>query len=95
MKILILGGASGFGKEFVREYYNDGHTIVAVDKNQSNLQVLKQEYPDIEIFCVDLTSNDNLRLVFETYKDVDMVVNSAGIGYLGNFSEVSYEREIQ
>ena len=95
MKILILGGASGFGKEFVREYAKESNEIIVVDKNKENLNHLKKEFSNIKIECYDLTQKENLETVFKTYKDVDLVVNSAGIGYLGNFFEVSYEEELE
>lgn len=94
MKILILGGSSGIGKGFAMELSKENELIVA-SKDNEDLKTLKEELVDssVNTICVDLTNKEDLIKLCNEYRDVDMVINSAGIGRLGDITRTPLELE--
>lgn len=57
MKKIVIFGASGFlGTALVEKLYGTGH-IVAVARNEGNLVILKERFPEIEIMSGDISDS--------------------------------------
>ena len=54
--ILIIGANRGLGLEFVRQYINKNHNIIATTRNKNNSTELS-EINNIDIAELDLTSD--------------------------------------
>jgi len=79
-QILVTGASSGIGRESCRLLADRGHSILAVARRRELLESLKAEYPNqIEILSVDLRSEmDKLKLWLKD-KEVDVLINNAGL----------------
>lgn len=83
--IIITGGASGVGKELVKQMLNKGGNVAAIDINQDNLNILTAELNNekLKTYVVDMGSVESISKFREDYKkdysDVDIIINNAGI----------------
>lgn len=98
MKALITGASSGLGRDFAKILSERGYEIILVSRDQSKLEKVKKELKtDSRIICTDLSNDNNCIQLFNKIKneDIDIVINNAGFGVFGNFSETSLDREIE
>lgn len=104
MKVsLITGASSGIGEAFARRLAEQKHNLVLVARNEGRLAVicdeLKREH-NIKANYIALDLNEYLAdeaLFNETDKnglEVDWLINNAGFGSMGDFSELSREKEM-
>lgn len=96
MKVLITGATGGIGKALVEVYYKNGWEIVAVGRNITILNQLKEKYKDrIDIYQVEMTNRDDINKLLDELKnkDIDLVINGAGLGEIGNFENIPFEAE--
>lgn len=98
MKALITGASSGLGAEFARQLSKEGYDIIAVARRIDRLDALAAELPTrvTPIVC-DLSDKAQCLELFEKVKneDIDLVVNNAGFGLLGEFTETDLSRELE
>lgn len=93
--IIITGASSGIGREFARQM--DGHfsridEFWLVARSQDRLLKLAGSLRHkTRIFAMDITRKDSLDILedaaFEQNAAVRMLINCAGYGIMGNFSE--------
>ena len=98
MKALITGASSGIGEEFARNLSKDGHSVILVARRIDRLKSLKAELSgNIEIFEADLSNENEVKNLYEALKDknIDIVINNAGFGALGNFCDIPLKRELE
>jgi uncharacterized protein len=103
--VLITGASSGIGREIAKQLANRAATIIVVARRNNLLQELKQELLgmnpglDVLIFPCDLSVLEEVEnmseKVLEQYGSVDFLVNNAGLGDIGIFSESSWEKNKQ
>ncbi len=99
---LITGASSGIGREFARQLAAKGYSLLLVARRAERLQKLKDElkkdYPvDIRILPADLSFRAECGLVArEAAKlPVRVVINNAGLGDFGGFTETELSKEMQ
>lgn len=98
MLALVTGASSGIGYEIAIELSRLGYDIIAVGRNTKNLNKLKNECDtDVVLEEIDLGVYENLSKLYEKYKkeNIDILVNSAGIGDIGNFYETDLKKDIE
>lgn len=100
MNVLILGASSGFGEAFARQLALQNHNLILCALDESGLVRVQKSIESkhgvaIEIFQADLTEKKSLDELFQRYSYVDMVINSAGIGHIGDFEQISMEDELR
>lgn len=100
--VLISGGASGIGYELAKLFATDGHTLILVSRNESNLkktQIELESKYSVKVFVIvaDLSDLDKIPEVFLKIKEyglvVDILVNNAGFGLLGSFTDLDIKRQ--
>ena len=97
MKALVTGASSGIGKDIAIELKNRGYEIIAIAREEKKLKELKNELGDsVKIVSMDLANKDNCISLYEQLKqeDIEIVVNNAGFGEFGEFTNTNLEKEI-
>lgn len=100
--ILITGASSGIGYEFAKIYAKNGYNLVVVARNGDKLEALKKEIlkkisKDVKITVIeaDLSQENASERLYNQIKSnnlkIDTLVNNAGIGIYGKFSEFDEE----
>lgn len=100
---LITGGAQGIGLELAKLMAKDSYNLVLIDQRKELPDVQKELLninPEISIKTIikDLTQPDAAMEIFEELeKDkiiIDVLVNNAGFGHYGEFSETDWRTEL-
>lgn len=95
MKALITGASSGIGRDMAKYLSNLGYDLVIVAKNEEALYNLKNELKtNIEVIAMDLSKKENCVKLHEQARNIDILINNAGFGEFGNFTETDLEKEI-
>ncbi len=95
MKALITGASSGIGKDMAKYLSKLGYDLVIVARRKELLEELsKNLQTKVEIEVCDVSIASNCEVLFEKYKDIDVLVNNAGFGTFGNFVETELNTEL-
>lgn len=101
---LITGASSGIGAAFARKLAKRGRNVLLVARSEDKLIALCNELGRLsgaraQYVVMDLVEPDAAaRLVRETQKRelvIDMLVNNAGFGSMGDFTQLDPERELE
>jgi 2-keto-3-deoxy-L-fuconate dehydrogenase len=88
---LVTGGASGIGRETVKLLAEAGASVHIVDLNLDAARGLAGEVPGSTAHQCDVTSESNVAALFEQLERLDVLVNCAGIGLVGDIEETALE----
>ena len=83
--VLITGATSGFGKECAKMFAKNGGRVIAIGRRNEKLKELKEELKEFEILTLSLDVSDkeavfeNIAFLPAEYKDIDILINSAGL----------------
>ncbi len=95
---LITGASSGIGEQFARQLAARGYETILVARRADRLQALAAELPaQAHVLACDLTA-DAASLpaqVAELGRQVDLLVNNAGVGTYGRFWEIEPGRDAE
>lgn len=95
MKALVTGASSGIGRDMARYLSKLGYDLVIVARRENLLQELKKDLnTNVEIEVLDISIKENCYTLFEKHKDIDLLVNNAGFGVFGEFTETDLEQEL-
>lgn len=97
MKAIITGASSGIGKEMAKILSELNYELILVAKSRYKLDKLKKELPQTtKIMVMDISSTFNCMKLFNKLKDddIDILINCAGIGVYGEFTETSLDKEL-
>lgn len=95
MRALITGASSGIGKDLALNLSNLGYDLILAARNEKNLNnVAKMCKTNAEVVCLDLSTVENCKKLFNKYKDVDILINNAGFGFYKEFSTANLEKEL-
>ena len=95
---LVTGASAGIGTVFAQRLANDGYDLVLVARDRERLEKLGAELPtEAEVLAADLTDPDQLRTVearcADTTRPLELLVNTAGFGTAGAFTELPVDVE--
>ena len=93
MKALVTGASSGIGYDICIELAKRNICVVAVGRNLNRLEELKNKI-NCEIISLDLSKTENCIALYNQVRDVDILINNAGFGDVGYFTETSLEKEL-
>ena len=103
MIALVTGASSGIGRDIARELAKRGYNIIAVARGKEALENLKEEWEkeykvQVDVQALDLISREackNLHgYVHKNYGTIDVLVNDAGFGTCGKFTDTNLDKEI-
>ena len=101
---LITGASSGIGEEFARQLAARGENLLLVARSEDKLAALCDELTsahkiNAQYAAQDLTKADAAALLFaETERrglSVETLINNAGFGAMGDFTQLGLERALQ
>ena len=100
-KMLITGASSGIGEAIAKCAAAEEYDLVVVARRKDKLNDLKTEIENsygvqVEVIEADLTVPSDIKKVVERLKqnDIDVLVNNAGFGSSGAFSELDIDNEL-
>ncbi|MCK4528821.1 SDR family oxidoreductase [candidate division WOR-3 bacterium] len=99
---LITGASSGIGEAFARELGARNYDLVIIARRKDKLEELARELKNnysvsVDVIVADLSTEKSIAQVEEYIKKVknlDILINNAGFGTRGYFSDVSPEKSI-
>lgn len=97
MKALITGASSGIGKEITKILNDMGYDVIIVSKNKKKLEKFAKELSgSVEVIDTDVSSTFNCMKLYNKVKkeDIEIVINNAGFGLYGEFSETKIDKEM-
>ena len=98
MRALITGASSGIGKDMAIVLSKKGYDLVLVSRDEGKLKKLQKELEKnnvkIEIYTTDLSIEENCKKLHKNIKDIDILINNAGFGDCGNFTNTSLNKEL-
>jgi len=84
MKRAILTGANGqLGKAYLNTLVENGYFVYAIDLNVEEIDPSSQ----IEPVQLDITNEEAVHRFFASIKEIDLLINNAGIGVFTPFEE--------
>jgi short-subunit dehydrogenase len=98
---LITGATEGIGLEMARLFARNGHSLVLVARNEERLRTIAGELStdkvQVIVYAKDLSVPDNAKYIYGDLKSrniaIDYLVNNAGFGINGLYTDVDWERE--
>jgi 3-hydroxybutyrate dehydrogenase len=84
--IVVSAAGQGIGKATAIAFHNEGANVFATDINQDTLDVLKKDFPKIDVFKLDSTDKEILEFV-KTLDKVDVLFNAVGFVHHGSILE--------
>lgn len=98
MKSLITGASSGIGKNMAYYLASKNIDLILVARNKKEMERIKKELNvNVKIISLDLTKEENVYKLYEETKDdnIDILINNAGFGLFGTFTETNLDRELE
>jgi hypothetical protein len=93
---LITGASAGLGVEFARQLSKRGHRLVLAARRKERLDELAKELGNARAVAIDLSkANAAAKLVVDIEaagEEVELLVNNAGFGLIGQFAELDAKR---
>ena len=83
-KVLLTGASGGIGKALSQKFINNGANLIFTSSNNGKLDELRNLYGDVHsYYLLDLSKKenlmDNIKNIRENNKDIDIIINNAGI----------------
>jgi len=96
--VVITGGSSGIGKAMTKLFSESGATVYVLDMNEDTGRSLVEEVKSENghlVFCkCDVSDQKNVQKIIQDItieNGVDILINNAGIGFVGNVENTSEE----
>lgn len=99
MLALVTGASSGIGRDIARYLSNLGYDLIITARNEEKLLKLKEELKtNVSIITADLSEVDECKSLYrqvkEKYEHIDLLVNNAGFGDFGKFTDTDVNKDL-
>ena len=94
---LVTGASSGIGREIARELGKRGFRVILTARREDRLKAVAQELDDSTYIVCDLSEREECFRLYDEVKNenISVLVNGAGFGYVGEFTEIPLETELE
>lgn len=96
---LVTGASAGLGADFARQLAKRGHRLVLAARRKDRLDGLAKEIGNARPVAIDLSTADAAATLMADLEangeTVDLLVNNAGFGLIGQFATLDARRERQ
>lgn len=95
---LITGASRGIGKEIAIEFSNNGYDLILICKNNIEslndlaLELKEKNHTSVTTYAIDVKNKDSVAEVFKNIDSLDVLVNNAGISYIGLLSDMDFSQ---
>jgi short-subunit dehydrogenase len=102
--VQVTGASGGLGYDYAKLLAADGHDLVLVARSEDKLEEIKKELEakhgvNVKVIPKDLTKPGAAREVFDEVQRsnllTELLVNNAGFGATGDFSSISFEKNME
>ena len=94
-RAVVTGGGSGIGRAVALIFAKQGGYVHVVDLNEpQSTEVVKEirsNGGEASAFVVDVSNQQHVVSTFKEFKQIDILVNSAGVSHIGNVGATSSE----
>ncbi|WP_316806503.1 SDR family oxidoreductase [Pedobacter agri] len=95
--ILITGGTSGMGLEFVKQLTEIGAKIIVTGRKLEALNETKKMFPNVHTFQSDVSNPKDIKELFDKvtplFPDLNIIINNAGMMRLIDLQDQSLDLE--
>ncbi len=98
MKALVTGASSGIGREMAKYLDHLGYELIIVARDKEKLEQLAatlNKKPKIIVMDLMLESNIKSLYVLTKNENIDILINNAGFGAFGTFTETELTTELE
>lgn len=93
--VLITGASSGIGRELAMNYLEKEYTLVLSGRNEKGFEYAKGK-SNVDIILGDITNGETRKkiqnLIVNIHKQLDILINNAGITYIQPFENNTEEQ---
>ena len=98
MKALITGASSGIGLSFAKVLAEQNYELILVARNRRKLEEVQESLKaKVTIIVTDLANEQKVKELYAFIKkeDIDILINNAGFGDFGFFTETDLYKELE
>lgn len=98
MKALITGASSGIGLDMARYLAQKKYELILVARNREKLEQIQKTLPTkVTIIVADLANEQKVKELYVITKkeNIDILINNAGFGDFGYFTETDLNKELE
>ena len=101
---LVTGASCGMGYEYAKLFAKDGKNLVVVARSRDKLEGLKKDLEKahgtkVKVIVKDLSDPKSPQEIFSELEkegvNVDVLVNNAGFGVYGKFTDTDWQKEAE
>lgn len=87
---VITGGSGAIGSGLVEEFSKDHRVVFTYLNNREKAENIAERYGAEAVRC-DQTNDLDIKKLLDTVNSCDLLINNAGIGSVGLFTDISYQ----
>lgn len=91
--ILVIGGTSGIGENFVKRFHQMGKTLIVTGRRTNKLKEMEKSLPGLKTYTMDMTDLSalpkDIETLFSQYPNIDTVWVNGGLQYASSIKDPS------